>query len=250
MVLATEFTPPQLLNMAIIKKSDVAVIERLSVLAERWQERIDKVVAYKAFVGALVAAKLEMPILEKNRHVQFKSTKGGADVDYWHEDLAMVVETAQPVLARHGLSFRWKLEQPAEGKVKVTCILEHIGGHFTENDLSAGVDLSGQKNHIQAIKSASTYLERITALAAVGLAARGHDDDGIAGGVKQDNGPKEPVITDEQGREIMRLLVQKGRPLDKFLAWAQPGITELEELHAVYYDEVVDALKKLDDVEP
>lgn len=245
--LATEFSPPQLLQQAIIRKSDIAVIERLSALAERWEETRFKREAKLAFTNAMVDAKLEMPTIRKNRHVSFESKKPGAsDTDYWHEDLAEVVNTAAPILARYGLYFRWRLAQPAEGKLTVACVLEHRGGHSEELEITAGVDLSGNKNHIQAIKSAATYMERITALAACGLAAHNQDDDGRAGGIPQE--PTEPVISGEQIKEIERLLLLKGRALRKFLDWCQ--VSRIEHIPTAFYDDIIDTLTKLPDANP
>lgn len=242
--LAGAYTPPELLQLAIIKKSDIAVIERMAALAERWQETAMKREQRIAFINAMVDAKLEMPLLTKNRRVKFKAKQGGADTDYMHEDLAQVVEVAQPILAKHGLSFRWRTEQPAEGKVKVTCILEHRGGHCEENDITAGIDLSGNKNHIQAIKSVTTYLERMTALAAVGLAARGQDDDGRAGGVKQVSGDfpgdQVPRITSDQITTLRDLCKKVGCPEKKFTDWAD--VDKIEDIIVENFDSCVAGL--------
>src|SRR5690606_33863670 len=74
-----------------------------------------------------------------------------------------------------GLSFRWYTDNVAGG-VKVTCRITHRDGHFEETSLVGPVDGSGNKNPIQAIGSAVTYLQRYTLKAAVGIAAA-HDDD-------------------------------------------------------------------------
>lgn len=234
--LAQTHTPPELLQLAIIKKSDITVIERMAALAERWQEATLKREQRIAFINAMVDAKLEMPLLVKNRHVAFKSNKGGADTDYWHEDLAQVVEVAQPVLAKHGLTFRWRTQQPQPGMVTVTCILEHRAGHAEENELTAAVDTSGNKNHIQAIKSVTTYLERTTALAACGLAARGQDDDGRAGGIKEEV----PTINVEQVTQLMAKCDKVGCPHPKFLKWAK--VENFEDIEADYFQACLDIL--------
>jgi hypothetical protein len=240
-MLAQHHTPPELLQLAIIKKSDITVIERMAALAKDWQADVIKREARIGFINALVDAKAEMPIIPKSRHVFFKSNKpGAADTDYWHEDLADVVDTAQPVLARHGLSFRWKTEQPEKGVVRVTCILEHRGGHAEANSLEAGVDLSGNKNHIQAIKSAVTYLERMTSLAAVGLAARGMDDDGLKGGVPQEEVER---ITPEQAADLRSLLVKANRSEIQFCEWAK--VEKIEDLEATDYQFSLDAMDRI-----
>lgn len=241
------YSPSELLQIAIVKKSDIATIERMSALVERLQKETIAREARIAFINAMVDAKAEMPLLTKNRHVAF-AAKGedGKSVDYWHEDLAEVVDKAQPVLAKHGLHFRWKLEQPAAGVVQVTCILEHRAGHFEETTITAGVDTSGKKNHIQAIKSAATYLERLTALASVGLAARSQDDDGRYGGVSQQ--PSGPVISDEQVTKLRDHLRLANRTEEQFCAWAksaQVDISCIEELEEQYFESAIAKLKKI-----
>jgi hypothetical protein len=234
--LAQMYTPPELLQLAIIKKSDIAVIERMAALAERWQEAFEKREARKAFINAMVDAKLEMPTIVKNRNVKFKSKDPSkADTDYWHEDLAAVVEAAQPILAKNGLTFRWRTQQPNPGQVTITCILEHRGGHAEENELTAAVDTSGNKNHIQAIKSVATYLERITALASVGLAARGQDDDGKAGGLKPTpDGFPGDFVTSDQITALVDECKRVGCSRERFLAWAE--VATYEEIRADQFD--------------
>jgi hypothetical protein len=60
--------------------------------------------------------------------------------------------------------------------VTVSCIISHRAGHSEENSLSARHDTSGNKNPIQALGSAVTYLQRYTLKAAVGVAAAADDD--------------------------------------------------------------------------
>ncbi len=74
---------------------------------------------------------------------------------------------------------RHKSEQAA-GKVRVTCIVSHSAGYSENTTLEASEDHSGNKNTIQAIGSAATYLQRYTLKLALGLSAS-TDDDGQGG---------------------------------------------------------------------
>lgn len=249
MVLASDFTPDQLLHLAVIKKSDVAVIERLSVLAERWRERAEAQARLNAFNNAIADAKAEMGTIKKRSQVKFDARKpGAASTDYMYEDFAEVAETIGPALHKHGMSWRYRLIQPTVDSVTVVCVLSHRDGHFEETPLTAKVDPSGNKNHIQAISSAVTYLERITLKAAVGAAA-GKDDDGRASSPPICSDPKgEPVISNEQVITIDNLLTRKGRALGKFLEWCK--VDSLDSIPTAFYDDIMDTLNRLPDAHP
>jgi hypothetical protein len=155
--------------------------------------------ARRAFDAALSAAKAEIPPILKNRVVDFTSQKGRTN--YRHEDMGEIARTVDPILARHGLSYRFRTEQETGGAIKVTCIVAHRDGHAEENALTAGRDESGNKNNIQAVGSTITYLQRYTLKAALGLAAS-NDDDGRKHGQEDDG----DLITDVQRDELLALI--------------------------------------------
>lgn len=239
LALAQTYSPPELLNLAIIKKSDIAVIERLATLAERWQEAQDRRHALQAFNNAVADAKANIPIIKKTSRVKFESTKPGArDTDYMYEDFAAVAETVAPHLGAVGLSYRYRLEQPTPDSVTVTCVLSHRDGHMEETPLTCKVDPSGNKNHIQAISSAVTYLERITLKAALGLAA-GKDDDGRASGRPMDEIPVD-TINDDEIEQLKAKCDAVGCSHAKFLKWVPAD--SFEGIPADYFQSCLDGL--------
>lgn len=163
-------TPMSMLAKAVEGGADIDVLEKLMGLSERWEANQ----ARKAFDNAMSAAKAEIPVILKNRVVDFTSQKGRTH--YRHEDLAEIARTVSPILAKHGLSYRYRTTSNPNEPVTVTCIVSHRDGHFEENTLSAGRDESGNKNSIQAVGSTLTYLQRMTLKAALGLAASDDDD--------------------------------------------------------------------------
>jgi hypothetical protein len=167
-------TPMAMLAKAVEGGADINVLEKLMGLSERWESNQ----ARKAFDNAMSAAKAEIPVIIKNRVVDFTG-KTGLRTNYRHEDLAEIARTVTPILAKHGLSYRYRTTSNLNEPVTVTCIVSHRDGHFEENTLSAGRDESGNKNSIQAVGSTLTYLQRMTLKAALGLAAS-DDDDGAA----------------------------------------------------------------------
>lgn len=162
-------TPMEMIGRALSSGATIEVLEKLMAL----QERYEKSQGRKAFDEAIAAAKAEIPVISKNRKVDFTSQKGRTNYDY--EDLAEIARTIDPILSRHGLSYRHRARQEGK-KLFVTCILSHRGGHFEETELSADNDESGNKNSIQAVGSTATFLQRYTLKLALGLAAAKDDD--------------------------------------------------------------------------
>lgn len=169
---AGALTPMAVLQRAVTSNASVEVIERLMGLQERWEKNQ----ARKAFDEAMAKAKVEIPVITKNKKVDFESRRTDTRTNYSYEDFGEIVRVITPILGKHGLSVRHRTVNQAD-TVTVTCITSHEFGHSEENTLTAKIDLSGNKNPIQAIGSVVTYLQRYTTKAALGLAAA-EDDDG------------------------------------------------------------------------
>jgi hypothetical protein len=197
-------TPMDMVARAVAQGADIAILEKLMALQERWEANQ----ARKAFDEAMADAKAEIPTITKNRHVGFASKKAGASsTDYRHEDLAEISRTVDAILGRHGISYRFRTTSEINQPISVTCKISHRGGHFEENTLTAGRDESGNKNSIQAIGSTVTYLQRYTLKAALGLAASNDDDGNAAGGsLARGNG----AISAEQIDQLVARIDQYG----------------------------------------
>ena len=170
---AAILTPLAMIDRALSSGASVEVLERLMAL----QERYDANMARKAFDNAVAAAKGEIGPIMKDREVDFTSAKGRTN--YRHESLANIANAVGPALDKNGLSYRYRATQEG-GRVTVTCVLAHRDGYSEETTLAASNDTSGNKNDIQAIGSATTYLQRYTLKLALGLATTDREDDGAA----------------------------------------------------------------------
>jgi len=197
-------TPMDMVGQAVANGASIEVVEKLMALHERWEARQGR----KAFDEAMAAAKAEIPVIFKSREVDFTSTKGRTH--YRYEDLAEIAKTVNPILGRHGLSYRFRTTSNAGEPVTVTCIVSHRQGYSEENTLSAGRDETGNKNSIQAVGSTITYLQRMTLKAALGLAASA-DDDGRASEEYDDT-----LISNEQRDVILKLIDEVGGSADVF----------------------------------
>jgi len=175
-------TPLDMLNRAVLAGADIAMIEKLMALHERW----DANQARKAFDEAVAAAKRDIPPIQRN--VTGHNAKKYAD-------FAAIAKVVDPIIGAHGLSYRFRTVQ--NDRISVTCILSHKAGHAEETTLSGPADTSGNKNAIQAIGSTLTYLQRYSLVQMLGLAA-GNDDDGKAAGDGE-------LITEEEVAYLVKL---------------------------------------------
>lgn len=180
---ALNVTPMQLVERAMAA-GNLELVEKFMALQERWEANQ----ARKAFVAAISAAKAEIKPILKKQEVDFTSTRGRTN--YEHEGLADIAEHVDPILAKNGLSYRYRPKQDAK-ILTITCIVEHRDGHAEETTLFGANDESGNKNAIQSVGSTATYLQRYTLKLALGLAAA-KDDDGRASSAAPESTPEAP----------------------------------------------------------
>lgn len=202
-------TPAHLLQIAVSQGADLDRLDKLMQLQERWEANE----ARKAFVAAMAAFKAEPITVTKSKTVDFSTQKGRTH--YTHATLADVVDAAVSGMGRHGLSHRWDVRQEA-GRITVHCIVTHERGHSESTSLTSNPDDSGNKNQIQQVGSAITYLQRYTLMAALGLAASDMQEDDGRG-----TGQTEPTLSEEQQASINDLLEASGSDREKFLAWVK-----------------------------
>lgn len=207
---------------------DVSVDKLERMLAMK--ERIDAQNAKIAFADALSLARADIPPIVKDATVDFTSQKGRTH--YKHETLAGIAKTIDPILSQNGLSYRFRTNQDG-GRVTVTCIIAHRGGHSEETTLAGAPDQSGNKNNFQAVGSAVTYLQRYTLKAALGLSAE-VDDDGRAAGPavsgERDQERAKPassaLISEEEYRALKAKAEEAGVSVERLCE-----ATKIEHLH-------------------
>lgn len=237
-------TPMDMVGRAVASGASIEVVEKLMALHERWEANQ----ARKAFDEAMSAAKAEIPVIIKNRQVGFDSKKAGAArTDYRHEDMGAIARTIDPILSKHGLSYRFRTSSQPNEPISVTCIVSHRLGHSEENSLMAGRDDSGNKNSIQQIGSTITYLQRYTLKAALGLASASDDD-----GKSADASQALPTITDEQVKELLALIERSKSTSDKFCEVAK--IESVPDLLAAHFgaakDMLMQRIRKIEAADP
>lgn len=207
-------TPGDMLSMAVERGASIDVMTKLMDLRERWEAGQ----ARKAFDAAIAQAKAEIPTIAKNREGHNKTK---------YADFSAYAAVVDPIIARHGLSYRFRTEQT--DRISVTCVLSHRDGHSETNSLSGPSDTTGSKNAIQAIGSTLTYLQRYTLVQALGLAAS-QDDDGRNANMGQ------PVDDDQIG-DLVELIDSVGADKGAFLKFFK--IDSLADLPAAKFQQAV-----------
>ena len=130
----------------------------------------------KELATALAAAQAEIENASKNsKNDHFKNR---------YADLAEVLNTVRPVLARHKLSVA-QFPSLADGMVSVETILMHASGEWISGIASAPLS----KPDAQGVGSATTYLRRYSLAALAGVAQE--DDDGN-GAMRQNQPARQP----------------------------------------------------------
>lgn len=214
-------TPMSMIEAAVASGASVEVLDRLMTLQERW----DANQARKAFDASLSSAKARIAETKivKNRSGHNKTR---------YADFSAYAEVVDPILAAHGLSYRFETEQ--DDRIQVTCVLSHADGHSVRNSLKGPPDQTGNKNAIQAIGSTLSYLQRYTFTTALGLAATDDDDGQSSAG----DGP----ISDEQVKSLRGVIVEVDADLPAFLTYMK--VDRLEDLPASQYDRAIKALSR------
>ena len=213
-------TTLDMMRLAVERGADIQTIERLMAL----HERVEANQARRAFDEAVADAKAEIPPIARNR-------KGHNSKKY--ADFAAYAEVVDPIISRHGLSYRFRSKQ--DDRIHVTCILSHRGGHSEETTLSGPPDSTGNKNVIQSIGSTLTYLQRYSLVQALGLAAT-DDDDG------EGAGPGGAMISAAEKDELVALLRETGADVKRFLAHFR--VENIDQLPLARFAEAKAALER------
>lgn len=191
-----------LMKMAIEKGANIETIQALVDMINKEREYQAKI----QFTEAMVAARAEFEPIVKRWAAGFESKKTGDKVNYKFEKIPDIETAVGPALRKNGFSYSWETEDSQDGKIRVTFILDHIGGHSRRISLSAAPDTTGAKNSLQAVGSSMSYLRRYTMVAGLGLSI-GEDTDGYI----------EPeTISAEQIAELDKLFAEAGTDIEKF----------------------------------
>lgn len=221
---AAPSNPMQMLAVAVQQGMPTETLRELMQLKREWEA--DE--ARRQFNEAFSAFKAEAIVIVKGTTIKDGPLKGKK-----HANLFDVVEAVTPKLSVHGLTIAWKLTKDEKDWMEVTCTLRHVGGHCESVSMGAAPDTGPGRNAIQARGSAKSYLERYTATAILGLAAKDDDDDGAGAGT-------DALVTEKQAADLKAKAEEVGADIPAFLRFLK--VSAFSELPAKRFNAALQAL--------
>lgn len=213
-VATVDLTPMQLLSQVVENPDfDVAKLEKMMDLQERWEDRK----AQQEFNQALANFQAEAPSI-------IKDGIGHRSVTY--APLDTILKTIQPLLTAQGLSVRFSTSMTDTGLLRATCTISHVSGHSEASEITVPVDSDMRANATQKMGSANSYAKRYALGNALNLTFIEKDTDGEG---------LHKTITTDQATVINDLLDETKANKEKFLSWA--GVDSVEDIPATYFDE-------------
>ncbi len=213
-------SPLEMVRMRIAECQDLAQLEKLMDLEKRWHTEQSQ----RAYTAAFAEFKRNMPVVVKD----MINKQYGSD----YTSLANLVNTTNRVLGEYGFNARWDVidGSPANG---VVCLLSHVAGHTERVVIKGPLDVTGQKNDLQKIKSTLTYLEGATFQAITGVVARSAclDDDGNAAGAKLKQEAERPDGLDVWMADCKSAADEGSAKLGEFWAKANDDIRRFIKTH-------------------
>ena len=203
---------------------DVDKIERLLAMQERQQEREAKI----AFDAAMTEMLPRMPTITQRGKI---SIRGEVQSTYatW-EDIDRAIS---PILREHGFGLTFRTARDAD-QIIVTAVLSHRLGHREEATFPLPLDVSGNKNVVQAAGSSLSYGKRYTATLLLNITTCGEDDDG--------RGAKLEPISAEQKQEIIDAIKEVSADTNRFLKFL--NVQVIDDLPAEDFKKAMSALNR------
>jgi hypothetical protein len=220
--------PPQEPSVSIMLQSIVekgVTAENVAVMGQliALKERMDSKQAEKEFAAAFVKLQAEMPKIEPTRGIPGKQ----GNIKFHYAPYEEIMRKVRPLLTEHGFTLTFDSDF-ADGRVTVTCKLQHIGGHKTETKHAARVG-SGPINssEAQADGAAQTYAKRYALCSALNIVIE-HDTDAESAKNQGD------FITARQAAELRERCEELGANKPMLLAIA--GAASFEEIYSCHLD--------------
>lgn len=212
---------------------DIDKMERLLEMQERVIARRSKA----EFDAALAILQPTLPQVDRKGNIVIREKGSEKVIQSTPYALWEDINTAiGPKLAEHGFALSFRTGTTTEGKITVTAVLSHTGGHREETTITLMHDSSGSKNSVQAVGSSISYGKRYTAGLLLNITSRAPgdaDDDGTKAGAS--------AVSDEQVASLQSLIVEVGADIPRFLKFF--NIARLDDLPADKFEVAVRKLK-------
>lgn len=209
-----------------ITQENVGALEKLCDLYERMEAKN----AEKDFATAFVQLQQDIPTIMGGRPIPDK--QGNVKFRYANfEDIDAIV---RPICLRHGFSYAFKESGIENGRITVTMMLQHSGGHCREIPYSVRVGNGPPgASESQADVSGHSYAQRGALESGLALRIVGARED-----AKMEGGP----ITAEQAEELSRRVAETNSDRTAFLKYA--GAPDFKSIASSRYDSLDDMLSR------
>ncbi|RME32165.1 MAG: hypothetical protein D6800_00035 [Candidatus Zixiibacteriota bacterium] len=161
--------PMRLVELAVRSGADVASIEKMLELKERW----DYMQAKIEFERSLQAFQAECPMIRKRRGV---SLSRGSRPDYYYASYDDIMREVRPLLAKHGITVSFSMDMAGDA-VRATCRLSK-GVYSQESTFTCPIPAGMRVNDAQKMGSARSYARRYAFEDALNIVVTDEDDDG------------------------------------------------------------------------
>lgn len=154
-------------------KVDADKVERLFAI----HERITAQQAKALYDAAFAEMQPKLPTIDQNGAILNSAGKAQSHYAKWED----INDAIKPLLTEHGFTLSFRPAPGAEGRIAITTVLAHTGGHRDEATVVLPNDSSGGKNNVQGVGSALSYGKRYGAISILNITSRApvdRDDDG------------------------------------------------------------------------
>lgn len=215
---------------------DVDKMERLFAMQERVEARAAKL----DYTAAKLAMRPELPTITQRGHIIIRDKNDQSKIlqDTPFARFEDIQEAIEPVLLKHGFDLEFKNGLSDEGKVRVTTILTHAGGHSESTYFDLPHDSSGSKNAVQAVGSSTSYAKRYGVLSILNIRVAGEDDDA-------ERAIPSPELPDAEWAKMQQLIAATSANVPAMLAHLKIRLRDdnLSTLSPEQYERVIDALQ-------
>ena len=204
-----------LLSKAVEQGSAMEVVKELRLMQSEmmvWR-------AKQTFERALARFQSECPVIKKEKAVM---NKGGGSVRYHYAPLDSILTQVQPILDRHGFSYKFTTCTTAN-RVKVICEVK-CAGHSETSEFESPIDPQAFMNEQQKFAAALTYAKRYAFCNAFGILTGDEDVDGETRKPKAEGASSIGGAVDD--RALKRKLVDLTRDVSGITGY---GLTETDK---------------------
>lgn len=209
-----------------ITQENVGALEKLCDLYERMEAKN----AEKEFATAFVQLQRDIPTIMGGRPIPDKN----GNVKFRYANFEDIDSIVRPICLRHGFTYAFKESGIENGRITVTMLLQHSGGHCREIPYSVRVGGGPPgASESQADVSGHSYAQRGALESGLALRIVGARED-----AKMEGGP----ITADQAFELERRVKETNSDVGAFLKYA--GATKFSEIAESKFDMLDQLLTK------